>query len=136
MEDGKRKLTLLPDTYAVCRLDKNAPLPDWATRGPLSSVTRTVEELSVLCPDAYVPADVMKESGWKVLMVEGPLEFSLTGILASLTSPLARKAISIFALSTYDTDYVLVKGNQLEEAVQVLRTEGYNVEEGLRVRGE
>ena len=113
MEEGKRKLELLPDTYAVCRLDKNAPVPDWATRGLLSSITRTAEELSVVCPDARGPAGVQKESGWKVLMVEGPLEVSLTGVLSSLASPLAREGINTFALSTYDTDYLLVNKEQL-----------------------
>ena len=136
MEEGKRKLELLPDTYAVCRLDKNAPVPDWATRDPLSSITRTAEELSVVCPDARVPAGVQKESGWKVLMVEGPLEFSLTGVLSSLASPLAREGISTFALSTYDTDYLLVNKEQLEKATQALRAEGHEVDEGRGVPEE
>jgi hypothetical protein len=135
MEEGKRKLELLPDTYAVCRLDKNAPVPDWGTRGLFSSITRTAEELSVVCPDGQVPGGVNKEGGWKILMVEGPLDFSLTGVLASLTAPLAREGISVFVLSTYDTDYLLVKKEQLEKAVRALRGEGYEVEEGYRVQG-
>jgi hypothetical protein len=135
MEEGKAKLELLPDVYAVCRLDKNARVPDWASRGPFSSITRTAGELSVVCPDARVPAGVKKESGWKVLMVEGPLDSSLTGVLASLTGPLAREGISVFALSTYDTDCLLVKKEQLEKAVQVLGAEGYDVEEGCRAQG-
>ncbi len=136
MEEGKRKLELLPDAYAVCRLDKNAPVPDWATQGLFSSVTRTPGELSVVCRDARVAAGVKKESGWKVLMIEGPLDFSLTGILASLTGPLAREGISVFALSTYDTDYLVVKEEQLEKAIQVLGAEGYDIEEGCREQGE
>ena len=130
MEAGMRKLELLPDGYAVCRLESSAPIPHWATRGAFFSVTRTPGELSVVCPDAQVPAGVKKESGWRVLMVAGSLDFSLTGVLASLSAPLAREGISIFALSTYDTDYLLVKGDQLEKAVQVLREEGYDVDEG------
>jgi hypothetical protein len=130
MEEGKRKLELLPDIYAVCRLDRNAPVPGWATQGPFSSITRTSEELSVVCPDALVPGGAKKEGGWRVLMVEGPLDFSLTGVLASLTVPLAREGISVFALSTYDTDYLLVKKEQLEKALQVLGVEGYDVAEG------
>lgn len=135
MEEGKGKLELLPDTYAVCRLDKNAPIPDWATQGLFSSITRTARELSVVCPDARVPGELKKESGWKVLMVEGPLDFSLTGVLASLTGPLAREGISVFAASTYDTDYLLVKQEQLKRAIQVLGAEGYNVEEGCGAQG-
>jgi len=123
------KLQLLSDVYAVCRLDGNAPVPDWAIRGPFFSITRTAGELSVVCPDSRVPADVRKESGWKILMVQGPLGFSLTGVLASLTDPLAREGISVFALSTYDTDYLLVKQEQLKQAVGVLAADGYNVEE-------
>ena len=132
MKEGKRKLRLLPDTYAVCRLEKDAPAPDWGTRGLFSSVTRTAEELSVVCPDAQVPGRVKREGGWRVLKVEGPLDFSLTGVLASLTAPLAREGISVFALSTYDTDYLLVKKEQLEMAIQALRGEGYEVK---KVRG-
>ena len=135
MEAGKRKLELLPDIYAVCRLDKNAPVPDWATQGPFSSITRTARELSVVCPDDQVAGGVKKETGWKVLMVEGPLDLSLTGVLASLTGPLAREGMSVFALSTYDTDYLLVKKEQLEKAIQALGAEGYDVEEGCRVHG-
>jgi len=132
MKEEKRKLRLLPDTYAVCRLEKDAPAPDWGTRGLFSSVTRTAEELSVVCPDAQVPGRVKREGGWRVLKVEGPLDFSLTGVLASLTAPLAREGISVFALSTYDTDYLLVKKEQLEKAIQALRGEGYEVK---KVRG-
>jgi len=118
---------LLPDTYAVCRLDGDAPAPNWASHGPLSSVTRTAAELSVVCPASRVPAEVKKEVGWKVLMVEGPLDFSLTGVLASLVGPLAREAVTVFTLSTWDTDYLLVKQEQLEKARQVLREEGHHI---------
>ncbi len=132
MEAKRRRLTLLPHTYAVCRLDRHAPIPDWGTRSPFFSVTRTAEGLSVVCPDAQVPEGVTRESGWKALMVEGPLDFSLTGVLASLTAPLARAGISIFALSTYDTDYLMVKKGQLEKTIEVLEVEGYDIviEEG------
>ncbi|MFC2008731.1 ACT domain-containing protein [Chloroflexota bacterium] len=130
MEEGTRMLELLPGIYAVCWLDKNAPVPDWGTHGLLSSITRTAAGLSVVCPDAQVAAGVKKESGWKVLMVEGSLDFSLTGVLASLTSPLAREGISIFALSTYETDYLLVKQDQLDKAIHVLEAEGYDIGEG------
>jgi hypothetical protein len=132
MGEGKRKLRLLPDTYAVCRLEKDAPAPDWGTRGLFSSITRTEEELSVVCADARVPGGVKREGAWRVLKVEGPLDFSLTGVLASLTSPLAREGISVFALSTFDTDYLLVKEGKLEKAIQTLREEGYAIEESSK----
>lgn len=128
MEERRLKLDLLPGTYAVCRLNRDAPVPDWATAGLFCSVTRTAEELSVVCPDTLAPERVTKDSGWKVLMIEGPLDLSLTGVLASLAAPLARAEISIFAISTYDTDYLMVKNQQAAEAIQVLRAEGYCVE--------
>ncbi len=135
MEEGKRKLELLPHIYAVCRLDNNAPVPAWATRGPFCSVTRTAGELSLVCPEHRIPDGVTKNGGWQVLKVEGLLDLSLTGVLASLTGPLAREGISVFALSTYDTDYVLVKKEQLEKTIQILGTEGYEVEKTCVTRG-
>jgi hypothetical protein len=135
MKETKRNILLLPETYAVCRLEKKAPIPKWGIKGGLSSVTRTEEELSVVCPEGQIPGEVKKEGGWRVLKVEGPLDFSLTGVLASLTAPLASEGISVFALSTYDTDYLLVKEGKLEKAIQALREEGYEVGEGYRVQG-
>jgi uncharacterized protein len=123
----KEKLELLPGVYAVCRMDKDALIPGWATAGRLCSITRTAEELSVVCPDADVPGGVKQEGGWKALMVEGPLDFSTTGVLASLTFPLAREGVSVFAISTYNTDYLLVKQEQLHQALRALRSEGHAV---------
>jgi uncharacterized protein len=128
MQRGMRKLVLLPDTYAVCRLDRDAPVPEWGTGGPFSSITRTVEELSVVCLEAQVPGGVKKAGGWRTLMVEGPLDLSLTGVLASLTGPLAREGVSVFALSTYDTDYLLVQREQVKKAIEILGEEGYRAE--------
>jgi len=128
MGEGTRKLELLPGVFAVCRLDNNAGLPDWAMNGLFFSITRTAEELSVVCPDAQVAPGVQKETGWRVLMVRGPLDFCLTGVLASLVGPLAGKGISIFSLSTFDTDYVMVKHEQLKEAIRTLESAGYDVQ--------
>ena len=125
----KRILLLGSETLSICRLEKNAPIPEWALTGEFFSITRTAEELSVVCPQNQVPPGVQKQDGWKVLQVEGPLDFSLTGVLASLTGPLAKEGISVFAISTYETDYLLVKEEQLEGAIQALREEGYEVEE-------
>jgi uncharacterized protein len=136
MGQAKVKLELLPGAYAVCRLARDAPAPDWANGGAVSSITRTNDELSVVCPDTGVPAGVDKAGGWRVLKVEGPLDLSLTGVLASLASPLARAGISVFALSTYDTDYLLVKQEQLAMAIRTLRAEGYDIDEGYGRRGE
>ena len=123
----KKKLLLWSETFSICRLERNAPIPEWALAGGFSSITRTAEELSVVCPQNRVPPGIQKQDGWKALQVEGPLDFSLTGVLASLTEPLAKEGISVFAVSTYDTDYLLVKEKQIEGAIQALRGEGYKL---------
>ena len=107
-------LSLLPDTLAICRLAPDAEVPAWAWTGEPASVTRTRDELSVVCRMDAVPKDVRAEAGWRCLKVDGPLDFALTGILAALSAPLAAAGISLFAVSTYDTDYLLVKAENLD----------------------
>jgi hypothetical protein len=111
---------------AVARLGPTDPLPDWATGIPLS-VTRTDQELSIVCAQQHVPADVLAERGWAWLSVAGPLEFGEVGVIASLTHPLKTANIPIFILSTYDTDYLLLKAEELEHAVLVLSRAGHRV---------
>ncbi len=120
-------LSVLPGDYAVCQLAPSAALPGWATAGDLFSVTRTPDELSVVCAAAQVPADVRHTPGWAALKLHGPFDFTLTGILAGVLNPLHRAGVGIFALSTFDTDYVLVQATQLGEAVSTLREAGYAV---------
>ena len=121
-------LTLLPEKLAVCRLERAATLPAWATQSSFFSITCTTDELSIVCPQAVVPDGVVCEREWSALKVAGPLDFALVGILASLAQPLAAAGISIFAISTYDTDYLLVKADKLTQAVAVLRAEGHLIE--------
>jgi hypothetical protein len=123
-------LTVLPFTLAVCRMPPNSPLPVWAAETRLLSLTRTEDELSLVCEEALVPAGVQCEPGWRALKVAGPLDFSLTGVLSSLLAPLAQAGVSIFAISTYDTDYLLVKEADLNEAVAALRGAGHQVSAG------
>ncbi len=118
-------LLLLPDTFAICRLAANAPLPDWALAGPFYAVTRTGEELSLVCRQDQVPAGVTCQPGWRCLQVAGPLDFSLTGVLASLAQPLAAAGVPIFAISTFDTDYLLTPETSLDAAVAALRSAGH-----------
>jgi uncharacterized protein len=125
----KHKLMVLPQTFSICRLGKDAPIPDWALSSGLFSITRTDEELSVVCPQARVPEGMRRDDGWRCLQVEGPLDLSTTGVLASLTGPLAGEGIGVFAVSTYDTDYLLVKEGNLEKAVTVLLGNGHTVKE-------
>ena len=121
------RLSLLIGHMSVCRLNPVARIPDWAMASGFLSITRTDEELSVVCPEEAIPEDVRSEGGWRVLRLEGPFEFSEVGVLASVVGPLAEADVSVFAVSTYDTDYVLVKAEQLEAAVSALRAWGHEV---------
>jgi len=125
MNHGNLTLTLLGDNYSVCRLGPEAEIPPWALAGDFFSLTRTKDELSLVCSQELVPPGVQCEKGWRCIMVKGPLDFSLTGILASLAASLAEAGISIFAISTFDTDYLLVKAENLERAVLKLKEAGH-----------
>src|SRR5205085_10754270 len=105
---AKLCLSEMVAALVICRLGASEAIPDWATQGDFYSVTRTSDELSVVCSHVQVPADVPCEKGWRGLKVEGPLDFGLVGILASIAAPLAAAGISIFALGTFDTDYILI----------------------------
>jgi hypothetical protein len=120
-------LSVLPDSFAICRLDADAPIPPWASALGFSSVTRTRDDLSIVCQQHVVPAGVRCERDWRALRVDGTLDFALTGILASLAAPLAHAGISIFAISTFDTDYLLVKETDLPRAVQTLSAAGHRI---------
>ncbi len=120
-------LDLTPDAYAICRWKAHEPVPDWVSGGAFLSVTRTPTELSAVCAAESVPAGTVCESPWRMFAVRGPLDFALTGVMASLASPLADAAVSMFAVSTYDTDYVLVRAGDLERALAALRNAGHRV---------
>ena len=121
-------LVLLKDAFAICRLGGDAPLPPWAAAGRFFSITRTADELSVVCRHDAVPDGVLCERGWRCLRVTGAMPFSAVGVLASLTAPLAEAGISIFAVSTYDTDYLLAKEVDLPAAVEALRQAGHTIQ--------
>ena len=127
MRKDKPRLSLLPDTFAIFRLDPNADIPTWALSGEFVSITRTTEELSVVCRQENVPDGIRCETDYVCLKVEGPFDFNSTGILGSLTTVLAQAAISVFAVSTFHTDYLLVKENKMEGAIQALSKAGHHV---------
>jgi len=112
--------------YAVCRFAPGDPVPDWLPRDGWWSVTRTSDELSVVCEESIVPEGVKHQGGWRRIELAGPFDFTLTGILASILSPLAEARVPIFALSTFDTDWVLIPGEHLEKAKQALIGAGHN----------
>ncbi len=120
-------LTIQTLSLSVCRLDPSEPIPGWALPAAFLSVTRTADELSIVCPTGSVPAGVRSVGPWRALKVEGPLDFSLTGILAGLSAALSDAGVSIFAISTFDTDYILVREETLGAAIQALRGAGYRV---------
>jgi len=120
-------LSILPDMYAVCQMPSKTPIPMWATASSFYSVTQTSDEISIVCESKEVPTSVKAKQNWRMIKVEGPLDFSLTGILASLAVPLANAQISIFVISTFDTDYLLVQDKSLSKAVMVLRNSGFSV---------
>jgi hypothetical protein len=129
MENGMNHtnltLSLLSDTFAICRLGPEADIPSWSLAGDFFSVTRTREELSLVCRQEMVPEGTRCEKDFRSIKVEGPLDFALVGILASLTEALAQEEISILAISTFDTDYLLVKEAQVDRAVQKLSQAGH-----------
>lgn len=120
-------MKLLKEKFGVCRLDKNELIPEWSKTSDFFSITRTSDELSIVCPQNNIPSDIKCENDWRILKVEGPLDFSLIGILSSISTILAQNKISIFAISTYDTDYILVKDKDIESAINVLSNENYEV---------
>lgn len=120
-------LSLEPETYAVARLDPDLSIPSWARASPIFSITRTREELSVLCLESLVPAHERAEGGWRLFRLDGVFPFSVTGILSSVLDPLALVGVSIFAISTFDTDYVLVPDAKLETAIAALTHAGHTV---------
>ncbi len=117
----KVRVRVLPILFSICRLEPGEPVPAWAMSGAFFAVVRTEEELSLLCPTERVPTGVRAAHGWRALMVQGPLPFEEVGILLALAAPLAAAGVSIFALSTYDTDYVLLREEDLPRALDALR---------------
>jgi hypothetical protein len=115
----------MAEEFAVCRLPPEAVLPAWADAPPFSSATRTPDELSVVCPAAGVPTGVRTERGWALLTLQGPFPFDAVGVLRALLDPLAAAGVGILTVSTFDTDYVLVKQSQLPRALRALAAAGH-----------
>ena len=121
------RLSVLDERLAVCQLEAWAEIPPWATGTQFFCVTRTPDELSVVCPEECVPAGITCEPGWRAFKLEGSFDFGLVGVLSSVAAPLAESEVGILAIATYDTDYVLVQGPQLDLAVAALRARGHEV---------
>ncbi len=120
-------LHVQPGEYAICRLLPSEPVPPWAGSIGFSAVVRTDEELSILCAAPLVPSGVRAEHGWRMLKLAGPFPFGAVGILASVLTPLAAAGISSLAVATFDTDYLLVKADQLDDACRAIESAGHTV---------
>lgn len=124
--DGKFTIEVLPTVFAVCRLNAADPVPTWAV-GEFLSVTRTSDELSIVCPQSMVPAEIRMETGFRCLRVVGPFDFATIGVISALSSTLASARVSLFAVSTFDTDYLLVKESDLPGAISALQAAGHSM---------
>ena len=130
MEQGSSRrfgVRRIPGRLAIVWLDPGSGVPSWASTGSLSAVVRTSEELTIVCDQMVVPETMKSERDWVALRVEGPLPFSMTGVLARLLEPLAAEQISVFVLSTFDTDYILVKADESDRALEALCREGHRI---------
>ena len=123
------ELRVLPDRLSVCRLPADAPWPS-PSAGGFFSVTRTPDEISVVCPEDQAPSGARIEPDWRAIEVAGPIEFGVIGVVSGLTAPLAEVDVSVFVVSTYDTDYLLVHAGALEQAVEALRAAGHTIAAG------
>lgn len=111
---------------AVCRLAPDAAAPDWP-RGTFTSITRTPDELSIVCDESAVPEGVQAAPGWRLLSIEGPIPFEMTGVASALIAPLAAAGVSVFLIATFDTDYLLLRYETFEQSLQILRSAGHEV---------
>ncbi|MFI5180394.1 MAG: ACT domain-containing protein [Thermoanaerobaculia bacterium] len=123
-----QRISVVPGLWSVVRLAPDEPVPQWAaTATGFVSITRTADELSIVCPESLPPAGSRVEPGWALIRLHGPIPFDETGVLASLASPLATAGVAIFAVSTFDTDYILVKASRLAEACEALVSAGHEL---------
>ena len=130
MSGAALELDVLPGVFAVCRLDPAAQLPSVSSSSQPAdfwSVTRSVDELSVICAEDAIPAGAVAERGWRALRVAGPLDFALTGVAAALTAPLAAADVSVLPIATFDTDYLFVRAASLPRALEALAAAGHVV---------
>jgi uncharacterized protein len=122
------KFRRLPGPYAIVRLESQTPIPEWATKGEFTSITRTSDELSIVCPATHVPSGIHSPHRWICLKLQGPFAFSLTGVLLSFIEPLSVSGVPIFTVSTYDTDYVLIQEESSEKALNLLQRAGHELQ--------
>ena len=124
MRKRQLKLSLLDKIFGICVFANNIPIPEWAATASLCSITRTKKGLTVVCPQSIIPSDCEYDPNWRCFRIDGNFDLNQIGVISSLSSPLAQADISIFVISTYDTDYILVKEEKVERAIAVLTDYG------------
>jgi hypothetical protein len=129
MTNQSLNLSVLKEHLAICRLDASFTIPEWATAGEFLNITRTDDELSIVCNEENVPDDVKCDKGYIAVKFEGPFDFSMTGVLVSVAKPLANVGISILAFATYDTDYILIKKDVKQAAINAIVAAGHKIHE-------
>ena len=127
MQNRQLQLTLLKDEFAICSLETAAAIPDWAVAASPCLITRTAKELTIVCPQHITPAGIPGERNWRCFRIDGSFDLNQVGVISSIATPLARAEISIFVISTYDTDYFLVKSQFLEAAAAALAETGHKI---------
>jgi len=126
----KLKFRRLCDIYSIVRLAPDAPIPAWAIQGEFTSISRTADELSIVCSSDHLPIGVHSPHRWICLQLSGPFPFDLTGILLSFIEPLSTNGVPIFAISTFDTDYILIQEKFADTALQLLAQAGHTLVAG------
>ncbi|MBN1806932.1 MAG: ACT domain-containing protein [Sedimentisphaerales bacterium] len=127
MTQRKLKLSLLEDKYAICSLPNNTPIPGWALKELLASITRTDKELTIVCKQDIIPSEIQSGPNWRCFKIDGSFDLNQTGVISSISSPLSDAGISIYVISTYDTDYFLVKEDNLDKTIATLSNSGHNI---------
>ena len=125
LNNHRFRYSVLQGRFAVCRLASDAAVPEWVAGAHFQSITRTANELSIVCEQSLVPVTIHAECDWVCLQLQGPFPFEMTGVLAAILNPLADAEVGIIAVSTFDTDYVLVKEDRLQAAKDALLRAGH-----------
>jgi hypothetical protein len=127
MKQRQLQLSLLKDKYGICTLPNTAPIPDWALTQSLASITRTEKELTIVCRLEILPSQYQSGLNWRCFKIDGSFDLNQIGVISSISSPLADAGISIYVISTYDTDYFLIKEQNLEKTISVLSNSGHYI---------
>ncbi len=127
MKQRQLQLSLLKDKYGIRTLPNTAPIPDWALTQSLASITRTEKELTIVCRLEILPSQYQSGLNWRCFKIDGSFDLNQIGVISSISSPLADAGISIYVISTYDTDYFLIQEQNLEQAISVLSNSGHSI---------